>query len=160
KYRGPLEVSSNSGGDAPTILWGGVQWITSGVAHQVIAFIPVSRDKIVEALNEGRGDVAVANLTITPEREAVVEFSDPVIRNVAEILVTSPDAPPVGTKEELSGKEMFVRPSSSYFQSLTALNQELVSAGKAPLAIHDAPEDLQDEDILEMLQASLVKYTI
>jgi len=61
----------------------------------------VSRDKIVEALNEGRGDVAVANLTITPEREAGAEFSDPVIRNIAEILVTSQDASPVGTKEEL-----------------------------------------------------------
>ena len=35
-----------------------------------IAFIPVSRDKIVEALNAGRGDVAAADLTITPEREA------------------------------------------------------------------------------------------
>jgi ABC-type amino acid transport substrate-binding protein len=37
----------------------------------------VSRDKIVEALNEGRGDVAAADLTITPEREAVAEFSIP-----------------------------------------------------------------------------------
>jgi membrane-bound lytic murein transglycosylase MltF len=125
-----------------------------------IAFIPVSRDKIVEALNEGRGDVAAADLTITPEREAVAEFSDPVMRNIAEILVTSPDAPPVGTTEELSGKAIFVRPSSSYFQSLTALNTALASAGKAPLDIRDAPEDLQDEDILEMLQAGLVQYTI
>jgi ABC-type amino acid transport substrate-binding protein len=65
----------------------------TGKLPLTIAFIPVSRDKIVEALNEGRGDVAVANLTITPEREAVAEFSDPVMRNVAEILVTSQDAP-------------------------------------------------------------------
>jgi membrane-bound lytic murein transglycosylase MltF len=36
----------------------------------------------------------------------------------------------------------------------------LAGAGKTPLEIRDAPEDLQDEDILEMLQAGLVKYAI
>src|SRR5262245_37241821 len=33
-----------------------------------IAFIPVSRDRLMDALAEGRGDIAAANLTITPER--------------------------------------------------------------------------------------------
>ncbi len=35
-----------------------------------IVFVPVSRDNLFIALNEGKGDIAAANLTITPSREA------------------------------------------------------------------------------------------
>jgi len=125
-----------------------------------IAFIPVSQEAIVDALNSGRGDIAVARLTVTPERMDLVDFTEPVLQNVEEILVAASGSEPVSSKEELSGKEVFVRKSSSYFQSLSALNADLVNAGKAPVLIHPAPEDLQDEDILEMLQAGLINYTV
>ena len=83
------------------------------------------------------------------------------MRNIAEILVTLSRCPPGRHDRRAVRQAIFVRPSSSHFQSLTALNKALVSAGKAPLDIRDAPEDLQDEeDILEMLQAGLVQYTI
>src|SRR6185503_16587061 len=36
-------------------------------ARLQVVFIPVSRDRIFEALAEGRGDIAAARLTITPE---------------------------------------------------------------------------------------------
>jgi membrane-bound lytic murein transglycosylase MltF len=124
-----------------------------------IACLPVSRAKIVAALNAGRGDVAAADLTLTPEREAVAACSEPVRRNLAAMLVTSPEAPPVGTTEELSGQALCVRPSSSSFPSLTALTTAWASAGQAPLDMHDAPEDLQDEAMLERLQAGLVQDT-
>jgi ABC-type amino acid transport substrate-binding protein len=39
-----------------------------------VVFVPVSRDQLIPALLEGRGDIAVANLTVTPERREVVEF--------------------------------------------------------------------------------------
>jgi ABC-type amino acid transport substrate-binding protein len=39
-----------------------------------LTFIPVSRDQLIPALLEGRGDVAAANLTITPERQELVDF--------------------------------------------------------------------------------------
>ena len=79
-------------------------------------------------------------------------FSDPVMRNIAEILVTSPDAP-VHDRRAVRQSDFVAQ--LQLFQSLTALNTALASAGKAPLDIHDAPEDLQDEDILEMLQSGL-----
>lgn len=53
-------------------------------------FIPVSRDRLIPWLVEGRGDIASAGLTITPERQSVIDFSSPVTKPLAEILVTGP----------------------------------------------------------------------
>ncbi|HEX5079199.1 MAG TPA: transporter substrate-binding domain-containing protein [Geminicoccaceae bacterium] len=41
--------------------------------------IPVPRDQLLPALLEGRGDIAAANLTITPERQVLVDFADPLL---------------------------------------------------------------------------------
>lgn len=43
-----------------------------------VVFVPVRPEELLPALLEGRGDVAAANLTITPERQAWVEFGAPL----------------------------------------------------------------------------------
>jgi ABC-type amino acid transport substrate-binding protein len=88
-----------------------------------VAFVPVSRDDLIPALLEGRGDVAAANLTITPERLKSVDFSDPLLTNVSELLVTGPSAPAIETIDDLSGKQIYVRTTSSYYESLKRLNE-------------------------------------
>jgi membrane-bound lytic murein transglycosylase MltF len=125
-----------------------------------VVCVPVSRDEMIPALLEGRGDVAMGNLTITPERLKHVAFTNPLMRNVTEILVTGSSAEAVSTVEDLSGREVYVRKSSSYHESLEKLNRELVKAKKAPVKIRLAPENLEAEDIVEMANAGLVKMTI
>jgi membrane-bound lytic murein transglycosylase MltF len=125
-----------------------------------VAFIPVSRDRIFQALAEGRGDIAAAGLTITPDRAKSVDFSTPVFRNVKEIAVTAANQPDLTTAEDLSGREVHVRRSSSYFESLTALNARLKAAGKPSVTIVEAPEALEDEDLLEMVNAGLIPSAI
>jgi membrane-bound lytic murein transglycosylase MltF len=49
-----------------------------------------------------------------------------------------------------------VRPSSSYYESLVRLNAELAAAGKQPVTLKEAPEALEDDDLLEMVNAGLV----
>jgi len=122
--------------------------------------IPVSRDEMIPALLAGKGDVVMANLTITTERLKHVDFTNPFRRNVSEVLVTGPAADPVVTVDDLAGKEIYVRKSSSYYESLEKLNQELVAAKKPSVRIRLAPENLEAEDILEMVSAGLVKMTI
>src|SRR4029453_11207910 len=58
-----------------------------------IHFVPVSRDEVIPALLEGRGDIVMADLTLTPERLQTVNFCAPWIAGVDEIVVTSPDGP-------------------------------------------------------------------
>jgi membrane-bound lytic murein transglycosylase MltF len=125
-----------------------------------VAFIPVSRDRIFQALAEGRGDIAAANLTITPEREKLVDFGTPLLNDVREVVVTAADQAPVSRVEDLAGREVHVRRSSSYYESLVALNATLDRAGLAPVRIVESSEQLEDEDLLELVNAGVIPATI
>lgn len=125
-----------------------------------LAFIPVQRDALLGALAAGKGDIAAANLTITEERRKLVDFSAAGMSNVSEVVVTGPASPPVGSVDDLSGKEVFVRKTSSYYESLAALNRKFAAAKQAPVRLKEAPETLQDEDLLEMLNAGLVAIIV
>jgi membrane-bound lytic murein transglycosylase MltF len=120
-----------------------------------VVFLPTSRDDLIPALLEGRGDIAAAALTVTPERQQRVAFSAPLFRDIDEIVVTGPESPELATLDDLSGKELFVRRSSSYWEHLERLNERFAEEDKAPVALRPAPEELQDEDLMEMLDAGL-----
>jgi membrane-bound lytic murein transglycosylase MltF len=125
-----------------------------------VAFVPLQRDQLFQALNDGKVDLVAAALTITPERERLASFSTPTRRGVAEIVVGRQGAAPVKMAEDLSGREVFIRRSSSYHESLAALNARLAAAGRAPVVIKAAPEALEDDDLLEMVNAGLVELTV
>jgi membrane-bound lytic murein transglycosylase MltF len=132
----------------------------SGAIPVKIVFIPLTRDRLLAALVDGYGDIAVANLTITPERSRVVDFSDPYLEGVKELLVTGPSAEEVGTLDDLSGKLVYVRPSSSYFESLQRLNGEFERQGREVMEIVEADENLEDADLLEMVNAGIIGMVI
>lgn len=125
-----------------------------------VVFVPVSRDRLIPDLVAGRGDVAAAGLTVTALRAKDVDFAQPVYDAVKEIVVTGPGAPALANTQALSGQEVFVRRSSSYWESLTALNAQLAKAKKPPVKLKPAPETLEDEDLLEMANAGLVKIVV
>jgi membrane-bound lytic murein transglycosylase MltF len=66
----------------------------------------------------------------------------------------------VASLEELSGREVYVRPSSSYAEHIAKLNAHFKTEGKPPLKIEPAPEVLEDGDILEMVAAGLTPATV
>jgi len=125
-----------------------------------VVFLPVRRDQLLPALAAGKGDIAAANLTITPERQALVDFSAPAMSNVSEVVVAGPASPKIASLDDLAGTEVFVRKSSSYYESLVALNAKFAAAKKPPVTLKEAPETLEDEDLLEMLHAGLVSLVV
>jgi membrane-bound lytic murein transglycosylase MltF len=125
-----------------------------------VIFVPVPRDQLLPRLAAGRGDLAVAATTVTPERLKIADFSDPLATGVKEIAVTGPKSPELHTVDDLSGKDVYVRKSSSYWEHLEALNEKLKSQHKAVVKLRAAPEDLEDEDLLEMLNAGLVPIVV
>jgi membrane-bound lytic murein transglycosylase MltF len=125
-----------------------------------VVFIPVARDELIPGLLEGHGDIAAAGLTITPERQELVDFTDPLTSKLSEVLVTGPSAPPISSVEDLAGREIYVRASSSYRASLDALNRRFVNEGIEPVIIEDISELLEDSDILEMVNSGSLEWAV
>ena len=123
--------------------------------------MPVSRDRLVPALLSGQADLIAADLTITDARAALVDFSTPLLRNVNELVVFAPGTgQAVARLDDLAGQNLYVRRSSSYFEHLTELNNDLEARGLAPVVIEEADELLRSQDILEMVNAGLVPGTV
>lgn len=125
-----------------------------------VVFIPTTRDRIFSDLVEGRGDLAVANLTITPKRLQQVSFSDPLLKNVREVLVTNRKAQKLTKLEDLGGHTITLRRSSSYFEHLQDLNRDFSKTGRKKILLNPAEKYLEDADLLEMLNSNLLPWTV
>ncbi len=125
-----------------------------------VVTIPVASDDLLPFLLAGKGDVVMANLTITPERQALVDFTDPTYPGVDELVVTGPAAPNVTSLDDLVATELHIRKSSSYFEHLSELNQSRKAAGQPAIPIVAADERLEDYDLLEMVNVGLIPAVI
>lgn len=125
-----------------------------------VMFIPTARDQLMPNLVKGVGDIAAGGLTITEERLKNVDFSDPFAVDIPEILVTAPGSKAYEKIEDLSGLEVTVRASSSYYEHLKALNAKLLDKGLPLIDIKPADENLESEDLLQMVNAGLLKATV
>ncbi len=125
-----------------------------------VAFIPTGRDRLIPALKEGLGDIIMANLTVTPARLRDVDFSAPIYSDASEVLVTGPSAEAVTSIADLAGKEIRVRQTSSYYEHLLSLNEQLKKDGKPEIQVKPIDENLEDEDLMEMVNAGLLPWTV
>jgi membrane-bound lytic murein transglycosylase MltF len=96
----------------------------------------------------GYGDIAAAGLTITASRDEKVDFTSPYLGDISELLVTHVDTPAARDISDLSGKEIFVRKSSSYFSSILSVNDDLIRNGKPPIKIVECRSNLPRLPIL------------
>ncbi len=139
-------------------------WINKGKKNEIekvkIAYVPMARSQLIPALIAGQGDIIAADLTVTPARQELIDFTDPFASGVKEVVVTGPAAEPLSSLDDLGGKEVYVRKSSSYREHLDALNAERSKAGKPEIVIRDADENLEDEDLLEMVNAGLLPLCV
>ena len=118
---------------------------------------PTTRDVLLTNVVDGLADIAVGNLTVTEERLKLVDLVAPgSVKPVSELVLTGPKSPPITAAEELSGKTVHVRKSSSYYESLLALNDRLQQTGKPPANLVLVPDALEDEDMMEMLNAGIL----
>jgi membrane-bound lytic murein transglycosylase MltF len=126
----------------------------------VMEFIPVSRNELIPMLNQGYGDIAAAGLTITPKRQKEIDFTIPYLSDINEIIVTQKGSFSPDSKYDLSGKKVWVRKSSSYYESLLKLNSELENLGKKEITIILVDENIETEQILEMVNSGSVDITV
>ena len=122
--------------------------------------IPLTRDLLFSRLLAGYGDLIAGNLTITDDRRGQARFSRPVAEGLAEVVATGPESPRLDNVDDLAGQEVHVRRSSSYHESLTDLNQRFGREGKPLVRIRIMPDALEDEDMMEMLNAGLIRIMV
>jgi membrane-bound lytic murein transglycosylase MltF len=125
-----------------------------------VVIVPMSREQLAAALTAGTIDMIAAMVTVRPELEKLAAFSIPTRTNVSQVVVTGPGAPAIASLDDLAGQEVFVRKASAYHENLVGLNARLRGRGKPPVIIIDAPDALEDDDILEMVNAGLAPITV
>lgn len=116
--------------------------------------VPPEAKDLIPWLNEGRGDVIAAQMTVTPEREAAVAFTPPYSW-VDEVVVQRSGEAPLKSLAELKGKTLHVRPSSSYRRTLDALQ-----ATAGPFTVVDAAEDVETEALIARVARGELPLTV
>jgi membrane-bound lytic murein transglycosylase MltF len=124
-----------------------------------VIFLPMRPDQLEAALTHGLGDMIATGVVITPEREQRVAFSTPLVKDVPQIVVTGPALGNVSGFEAMAGKAIYVNPVSTYYANLKKVSEGLQKAGKPALDIRAADGNLNDDDLLEMVNAGLIPAT-
>jgi membrane-bound lytic murein transglycosylase F len=105
--------------------------------------VPPSRDLLLPWLEQGRGDLVAASLAINDTRlEKGIRFSRSY-NTVSEILVTRTEDDKVRTPQDLAGRTVVVRRSSSYWQGLQDLKKQGID-----ITLQEAPEALETEELI------------
>jgi len=115
--------------------------------------VPPSREALFQYLEAGKGDLIAAGVTRTSEREQEYAFSAPY-QFVNELLIVPATDTSTQGLADLKGKKISVRKSSSYYQTLSSLKDEL------GFEIDVLPEDLETEDILARVGAGKIAATL
>ncbi|HQR55002.1 MAG TPA: transglycosylase SLT domain-containing protein [Burkholderiaceae bacterium] len=126
-----------------------------------VVLIPSTRTELIEDVANGLADIGAGNLSVTEARLQKVDMVAPEdLKPMSEVLLTGPKSPAVATIDDLAGKTIHLRPSSSYYESVTKLNDRFRKEGKPPVTIIKLPDALEDEDIMEMLNAGLLQFAV
>ena len=132
-----------------------------GEALQIeVIFLPVYRDQLIPALLEGKGDIAVGNLTISQDLLKSVDFSTPFLSGVKDIVITNSKFQRIDSIEDLSDRKVYLRKSSSSYKHAYQLNLLFQEKGLQPMNIVEVVEYAEDSYLLEMVNSGLIDITV
>lgn len=115
--------------------------------------------EMLQWLEQGYGDIISAGLVKTPEREKrPVLFTEPYLF-VQEMIVQRVKDTPIKTPEQLEGRSFYVRQSSSYWNSLVKL-QEQLKQQNIHFTINTVPETMETEEIINEVIKGHVDLTV
>ena len=74
--------------------------------------------------------------------------------------MTGPASPAIASLDDLSGKTVHVRKASSYYAEPDGAERALQAGGQARVKLVLVPDALEDEDMLEMINAGLLEAIV
>lgn len=124
-------------------------------------------DEMFLNLDSCKGDVIACNLTITPERNQLIDFTVPHLKTHQVLIQRKPENyrklsrqelkdTLIGEIEELQGKTIHVWKNSSYYAQIKLLNDQLALNMK----IIATDGDLITEELIRMVSEGEIDYTI
>ncbi|MFC3229174.1 transglycosylase SLT domain-containing protein [Marinibaculum pumilum] len=125
-----------------------------------VVVLPARLDQLLEMLEQGRADIVGGRLTITPERAAQVAFSDPFRDDVDELVISAAGTAAAKSLDDLVGLPLHVRRSSSFWDTLSHINEARSAADKEPLTVVEADERLRTEDLMELVGTGVIRATV
>lgn len=126
----------------------------------VVAFFPIPQNKLIQSLKAGLGDVVAAGRSVVDTPPNGIEYTDPYLEDIQEMLVAHKNAPPIKTLADLSGRQVFTRQVPSHLDTLAQLNERLSALDLPPIQVVLADTFLRQIDVLEMLNAGIAQLGI
>jgi membrane-bound lytic murein transglycosylase MltF len=143
------------------------KWINAKYSSQLkgklisIKLVPTISAELLNSLISGRADIAVGDIGLY---EPISNSHDLIVNHASrveqEVLVTGPSSPVLQKMTDLSGQTVYGSRNTNFQMTLGALNEELRRDGRPPVNLISPLGDLDDEDLLEMLNAGLIQYVI
>ena len=99
-----------------------------------VNFVTMSFSGLIGALESGRIDTIANQITIIPEREARLAFSQPYVFDGAQVVVKAGNEDTIGSVEDLSGKTVAVNLGSNFEELLN----ELPNAGEIDIRTYES----------------------
>ncbi|MDD4225854.1 MAG: transporter substrate-binding domain-containing protein [Mariniphaga sp.] len=124
--------------------------------------ITVSNDlgETFEGIKSGRFDLIAKNLTVTKDRKEQVSFTKP-LKQTRQVIVQrkaspgSSDSPVLNSTLQLAGKKIYVQKSTSYYQRLLHLSEEI---GYAIEVVEDSVYGV--EQLVAMVSQGEIDFTV
>jgi membrane-bound lytic murein transglycosylase F len=141
-------------GSPPSEMQALAQAFAKEIGLTPVAVYVDARQDLIPFLLEGKGDVIVANLTVTPERQNRVRFTAPVAVVHEQVVTRANDEKPKGVAG-LAGRRVAVRRSSSYWRTLQGLRKKYPK-----IELETVPEEVDTETILNRVADGQYDVTI
>jgi membrane-bound lytic murein transglycosylase F len=126
----------------------------NGLRLEVV--VAPTHEDLLPMLRSGEGDFVAAFLTATEERaHSGIQFSRPY-HFASEVLVGRIDEPPLDSIEDLKGRTISARRSSSYWESLSRIESESAIG----LELAEAPESMETEAIMAAVAEGTYDLTV
>jgi membrane-bound lytic murein transglycosylase MltF len=138
------------------------QYLNRGAKGPAIRLkmIPKAKDQLLGALQRGEGDLVAPGELLPLGAARQVSRSRAVVGAVQMVLVSRQGSPRHKSFEQFSGRSVALSAGSAAGPALEEVNQKLMQAGRAPIAVEWVDPTLAVEDVLEMVQAGVYPATV
>lgn len=125
-----------------------------------LKIIPKAKDQLLGALQRGEGDLVAPGELLELGAIRRISRSRAVVDEVPMVLVSRQGNPRYKSFEQLSGRSVALSAGSAAGSALDVINQRLMQAERAPIAVEWVDPTLAVEDVLEMVQAGVYPATV